>query len=187
MTTSGEPRRFLFLLGSARADGNTEYLARTAAAQLPAGAEQRWIRLADHPLPVFVDGRYGPETYPAVTEHSEALREATTWATDVVIAAPLYWYSLPAAVKLYLESWNSWFLDTTEGRRQRLTGKTLWGVTVFEGEHPDHIRPWEDALRFTAEYMWMRYAGTLVGLGDRVGDIERDTDGLAAAKTFFAG
>ena len=51
-------RRFLFVLGSARRDGNTELLARRAAAALPADVEQQWIRLIDHPLPDFTDLRH---------------------------------------------------------------------------------------------------------------------------------
>ncbi|MDQ0992408.1 NAD(P)H-dependent FMN reductase [Streptomyces sp. V3I7] len=49
-------RRFLFVLGSARPDGNTELLARRAADQLPADVEQQWISLAEHPLPDFPTG-----------------------------------------------------------------------------------------------------------------------------------
>ena len=45
-------RRFLFVLGSARPEGNTELLARRAAEQLPPDVEQRWIDLTSDPLPL---------------------------------------------------------------------------------------------------------------------------------------
>lgn len=51
-------RRFLFVLGSARRDGNSASLARRAAEQLPAGTEQHWIDLTEHPLPEFEDLRH---------------------------------------------------------------------------------------------------------------------------------
>ncbi|MFE9888860.1 NAD(P)H-dependent oxidoreductase [Streptomyces scopuliridis] len=57
-TTRGTDRSFLFVLGSSRPDGNTETLARTAAQQLPAGVPQRWVDLAQLPLPDFQDGRH---------------------------------------------------------------------------------------------------------------------------------
>ena len=58
-------RRFLFLLGSTRAGGNTEALAQRAAAQLPSDVEQHWIRLAEMGLPPFVDVRHeGDGSYP---------------------------------------------------------------------------------------------------------------------------
>jgi hypothetical protein len=62
MTTSvpiaASNRRFLFLLASTRRDGNAELLARRAAAALPGDVAQRWLRLADLPLPAFEDVRH---------------------------------------------------------------------------------------------------------------------------------
>lgn len=52
-------RSFLFLVGAARAGGNTEMLARRAAKELPSGADQRWIRLPEVPLAPFEDRRHG--------------------------------------------------------------------------------------------------------------------------------
>ena len=49
---------YLFLLGSARQEGNTAQLARHAAASLPAGARQQWLYLPDYPLPPFLDIRH---------------------------------------------------------------------------------------------------------------------------------
>ncbi|MER7912583.1 flavodoxin, partial [Streptomyces sp. NPDC096068] len=46
-------RSFLFVLGSSRADGNSEILAREAAAHLPAGVPQRWVDLNELSLPDF--------------------------------------------------------------------------------------------------------------------------------------
>ena len=51
-------QRFLFVLGSTRVDGNSERLARAAAAHLPVGATARWERLIDDPLPPFFDTRH---------------------------------------------------------------------------------------------------------------------------------
>ena len=51
-------RSFLFLLASAREDGNTLTLARSAAEQLPAETEQCWLDLTELRLADFVDGRH---------------------------------------------------------------------------------------------------------------------------------
>lgn len=51
-------RRFLFLLASAREQGNTEQLARHAARCLPPGAQQVWLRLTDLAVPEFHDQRH---------------------------------------------------------------------------------------------------------------------------------
>jgi NAD(P)H-dependent FMN reductase len=56
---------YLFLLGSTRAGGNTEALARLAAEQLPADVKQTWLRLSDLPIEPFKDIRHeGDGVYP---------------------------------------------------------------------------------------------------------------------------
>src|SRR5215813_5881410 len=101
-------RSFLFLLASARKDGNTEALARRAASYLPADVDRRWIRLSDVPLPPFEDIRHvGDGRYPQQVGNERLLLDATLEATDLVVASPLYWYSVSASAKLYLDYWSA--------------------------------------------------------------------------------
>ncbi|WP_316522474.1 flavodoxin family protein [Kitasatospora brasiliensis] len=182
------PRRFLFLDASARPDGNSARLARLAAeSSLPAGAEQRWLRLDDHPLPPFRDLRHtGDGSYPEPAGHELALLEATLAATDLVFVAPVYWYSLPTSAKLYLDYWSAWLRAAGVDFRDRMRGGTIWGVTVLAGE--EHLaEPLIGSLRLTADYMGMRWGGALLGNGTRPGDVLRDERARIAAKSFFAG
>ncbi|MEV7182590.1 NAD(P)H-dependent oxidoreductase [Kitasatospora sp. NPDC093102] len=182
------PRRFLFLDASARADGNSARLARLAAeSSLPAGAEQRWLRLDEHPLPPFRDLRHtGDGSYPEPAGHERTLLDATLAATDLVFVAPLYWYSLPASAKLYLDRWSAWMRVPGADFRARLGGGTLWGVTALATED-DKAEPLIGTLRLTAEYMGMRWGGVLLGNGTRPGDVLGDERAVIAAKSFFAG
>ncbi|MFB6894269.1 NAD(P)H-dependent oxidoreductase [Kitasatospora sp. NPDC056327] len=181
-------RSFLFLDAGARADGNSVQLARlAAAASLPEGAEQRWLRLADHPLPPFEDlrhvegGRYEP---PA--GHGRVLLDATLAATDLVFVTPLYWYALPTAAKLYLDHWSGWQRLPGVDFRERMARGTLWVVTAYATE-PDKAEPLIGTLRLTAEYLGMRWGGALLGRGNRPGDVLGDERALAGAGSFFAG
>lgn len=119
-------RDFLFLLGSSRTGGNTETLARLAAEQLPASTRQRWLDLRDLPLPDFEDRRHA-DGQPAPTGNSATLLEETLAATDVVIASPLYWYSVSTSTKRYLDHWSGWLEAPGADFRRRMAGKTLWG------------------------------------------------------------
>ncbi|MFE7531149.1 flavodoxin family protein [Kitasatospora sp. NPDC057542] len=182
------PRRFLFLDASARADGNSARLARLAAeSSLPAGAEQRWLRLDEHPLPPFRDLRHtGDGSYPEPAGQERTLLDATLAATDLVFVAPLYWYSLPTSAKLYLDHWSAWMRVPGVDFRARLGGGTLWGVTALAGGD-DKAEPLIGTLRLTAEYMGMRWGGVLLGNGTRPGDVLGDERAMIAAKSFFAG
>jgi multimeric flavodoxin WrbA len=178
-------RRFLFVLGSTRRDGNTELLARRAAEQLPEDVEQRWISLAEHPLPDFEDMRHDGDRGRAEHDGVVTLREATLAATDLVIASPLYWYSVSAQTKRYLDHWSAWLRTPGIDFRAGMAGHTLWGVTALAGEAVV-AEPLVGTLSNTAAYMRMRFGGVLLGNGSRPGDVLDDTEAMARAKAFFA-
>ncbi|MFI2378248.1 flavodoxin family protein [Streptomyces sp. NPDC018964] len=179
-------RRFLFVLGSARPEGNTELLARRAAEQLPPGVEQQWIDLAAHPLPDFEDLRHDSD-HVRPTEGSPALLlDATLAATDIVIASPLYWYSVSAQTKRYLDHWAGWLRTPGLDFKAAMAGRTLWGVTALAHEEPEVANPLVGTLNNSAAYLGMRFGGVLLGNGSKPGDVRKDTEALARAKTFFA-
>lgn len=180
-------RSFLFVLGSARADGNTELLARRAAEQLPDDTRQRWLRLTDLPIPPFQDRRHlGDGVYPRAVGNARTLLEATAEATDLVIASPLYWYAMSAETKRYLDEWSAWLRTPDTNFRARMAGGTLWGVSALASSDPSDADPLVGTLEKTAAYMKMRFGGVLLGNGSRPGDMLRDEEALRSAKTFFS-
>ncbi|MYQ42866.1 Multimeric flavodoxin WrbA [Streptomyces sp. LamerLS-316] len=178
-------RNFLFLLGSSRTGGNTETLAGLAAEQLPAGTEQRWLDLRELPLPDFEDRRHADGHY-TPTGNSATLLEATLAATDVVIASPLYWYAVSTSTKRYLDHWSGWLEAPGVDFKQRMAGKTLWGVTALADTEPEVADPLAGTLRNSARYLGMRWGGVLLGNGTRPGDVLTDTGAAARAKVFFS-
>jgi multimeric flavodoxin WrbA len=179
-------RRFLFVLGSSRSDGNTELLARRAAEQLPAEVEQQWISLAEHPLPDFVDLRRDSDRARPADGNTTLLLDATLAATDIVIASPLYWYSVSGHTKRYLDHWSGWLRTPGLDFRATLAGRTLWGVAALADDEPVVADPLVGTLRNSAAYLGMRFGGVLLGNGSKPGDVLNDTQALARAKTFFA-
>ncbi|GGL73989.1 flavodoxin [Streptomyces fumigatiscleroticus] len=179
-------RRFLFLLGSSRAGGNTELLARRAAEQLPGDVEQEWISLAEHPLPDFADLRHDTDHVRPTDGAAALLLDATLAATDVVIASPLYWYSVSASTKRYLDHWAGWLRTPGLDFKAAMAGRTLWGVTALAHREQEVADPLIGTLRNSAAYMGMRFGGVLLGNGSKPGQVLADTGALARAKTFFA-
>jgi multimeric flavodoxin WrbA len=186
--TAMHGRNFLFILASARRDGNTETLARRAAESLPPDTAQTWLRLMDLDVPPFEDIRHdGDGVYPAPTGDLKTLFDATLAATDLVFVTPLYWYSVPAAAKLYLDHWSGWMRVPGADFKARMAGKTAWAVAVISDEDPRFAEPLIGTLKFSAEYMRMRWGGTLFGYGSRPGDVSSHASALAEAERFFAG
>ncbi|KND46083.1 flavodoxin family protein [Streptomyces stelliscabiei] len=178
-------RRFLFVLGSSRPDGNSEMLARAAAEQLPDGVEQRWLDLAEHPLPDFEDLRHDSDHVRPHGDNRALLLDATLAATDLVIVSPLYWYSVSAHVKRYLDHWSGWLRTPGVDFKATMAGRTLWGVTALAHPEEEVAEPLVGTLNNSAAYLGMRFGGVLLGNGSKPGDVLRDTAALARAKTFF--
>ncbi|AHI02030.1 hypothetical protein KALB_8673 [Kutzneria albida DSM 43870] len=184
--TSTAARSFLFLLGSAREGGNTETLTKAAAEQLPGTVEQRWLNLRDVPLEPFQDLRHtSGRDHAEPVGNEKLLLEATLAATDLVIASPLYWYSVSADAKLYLDYWSGWMRVPGVEFRQRMAGKTLWGVSALSEEDPAQADPLVNTLRLSAEYLRMNWGGVLLGNGSKPDDVLADSAALLRAKTFF--
>ncbi|MFH8659610.1 flavodoxin family protein [Streptomyces afghaniensis] len=179
-------RRFLFVLGSARTDGNTELLARRAAEQLSPDVEQQWIDLAEHPVPDFQDLRHDSDHVRPTEGNLALLLDATLAATDIVIASPLYWYSVSAHTKRYLDYWSGWLRTPGLDFKATMAGRTLWGVTALADTQPEVADPLVGTLNNSAAYLGMRFGGVLLGNGSKAGDVLNDTDALTRAKTFFA-
>ena len=179
-------RRVLFLLASARRNGNAERLARRAAAGLSDADGQDWVRLNDLDLPRFSDTRHGGGPgYTAPTDVEQGVLDATLAATDLVFVAPLYWYGLPASAKLYLDHWTDWLRVPGLDFKARMAGRTVWAISAYSDDDPATAEPLFGTLRLTAAYMGMGWGGSLLGRGNRPGDVEADEAALAAADALF--
>lgn len=180
-------RSFVFLNASARIDGNTALLARRAAEVLPAAHEQRWLHLRDLPLPEFEDLRHTVGSYPQPEGNERTLFDATLSATDLVFVVPLYWYSLPAEAKKYLDYWSKWLRVPGADFRKCMAGKTLWGVCVLADRDPAKAAPLVATLEIIADYLKMDFGGVLLGNGSRPGDVLNDGAAIRNAASFFQG
>jgi NAD(P)H-dependent FMN reductase len=182
----GNQDRILFLLGSARNGGNSETLARRAATTIPDAVCQVWIRLADYQLPLFEDIRHeGQGVYPEPIGTACRLLTETLEANHIVVVAPLYWYALPASVKLYFDHWSGWMRVPGVEFRARMRDKTLYGISSYSDQRPEVARPFFDSLRLTAAYMDMHYGGEILSEGNRPGDVLNDTSALEQADRLF--
>ena len=183
---SSDAREFVFLLGSARPGGNTETLARIAAERLPTGAATRWLNLRDLPVPEFADTRHdGDGVYPEPEGNAKLLLDATLGATDLVIASPLYWYSVSTSTKAYLDQWAGWMRVPGVDFRRRMRAKTMWVISVVSHVEVERADPMIGTLRLCADYFGMNWGGALLGHANRPGSVLDDDNALAQAKTFF--
>ena len=103
------------------------------------------------------------------------------------MAAPTYWYALPATAKLYFDHWTGWLRVAGLDFKARMAGRRLWLVTV-NADGPGESGASDlllATLERTADYMGMRFGGALVGRGNRPGEVDGDAAAAARAERFF--
>jgi NAD(P)H-dependent FMN reductase len=177
---------YLFLIASTREPGhlgNTEWLARQAAVRLPADDTQTWLRLADEPLPPFVDLRHTVGSYPMPEGRARQLLDATLACTDLVLVAPVYWFSFPSTLKTYLDHWSAWMRVPGLDFKAQMATKRLWLVTT-SGERRK-AQPLIDSTQLCADFLSMPLAGVLWGKGGPPDAVQADEAAVAGAATFF--
>lgn len=177
---------YLFLNASTREPGhvgNTETLARRAAAALPAAAMQTWLSLAAMDLPSFVDRRHTSGTYDMPEGDARRVLDALLAATDIVFVSPVYWFSIPSSLKLCLDQWSAWLRVPGLDFKARMAEKRLWVVST-SGDRAK-AQPMLDSYRLCAEFMGMQWQGALWGKGGAPEAVLADQAALAAADGFF--
>lgn len=176
----------VFLLASTRESGhvgNTEWLARRAAAQLPPDTRQTWLSLAHLQLPAFVDQRHTVGRYPLPEGDLRTVLDATLDATDLVLVAPVYWFSFPSPLKTVLDHWSAWLRVPDLDFKSRMASKRLWLITT-SGDRAK-AQPMIDSTALCAAFLGMPLAGVLWGKGGPPDAVQADAEALAAADRLF--
>jgi hypothetical protein len=93
------------------------------------------MALADYPLPPFEDRRHPQADFPPPRGAELELLTATLEASDIVTAAPVHWYSLPAGAKLYLDARTAWLraegVDPARRRPRRCARDGIRAAVLF--------------------------------------------------------
>jgi multimeric flavodoxin WrbA len=180
--------KYLFIVASTREEGhlgNTEWLARQAAAALPADA-QRWLHLARLSVPPFVDLRHTAGQYPMPVGDLKTLLDATLACDTLVLVAPVYWYSFPANLKTYLDHWSAFMRIPSVDFKGEMAKKTLKLITT-SGDRAK-AQPMIDSTELCAKFLSMHWGGVsnvLWGKGGPPKAIEADTAAIESAKSFL--
>jgi NAD(P)H-dependent FMN reductase len=179
-------RSFLFLVSSTREpghQGNTEWLARQAASSLPAHVPQTWLQLAAMQLPLFTDLRHTTGQYPMPAGDMKTLLDATMACTDLVFVAPVYWYSIPSPLKIYLDHWSAWMRVPGLPFKEAMATKRLHLITT-SGDRAK-AQPMIDSVKLCAQFLSMHYAGELWGKGGPPDAVRQDTMALEHARRWW--
>ena len=74
----------------------------------------------------------------------------------IVLATPVYWYTMSATMKIFIDRFSD-LLDIKKELGRKLRGKKLFVIASFAASLP---KGFEDAFEQTCQYLGIKYLGT---------------------------
>lgn len=158
------PRKLLIILGSPRENGNTATLAAKAGqAASDAGAEVETAFLQGMDIhPCNACGHcHAHDGQCAIDDDMQALYPKVRQADALLLASPVYWFTVSAQTKLFMD--RCYALLTDDGLRGKRIGIVLaYGAPdIFSSGGVNALRTFQDAYTFAGA----RIVGMVYGTG----------------------
>ncbi|MEO9964756.1 MAG: NAD(P)H-dependent oxidoreductase [Reichenbachiella sp.] len=135
------------VMGSARSDGNTRLVAN------------RFSKISGSFMVDLNQKEISYYDYEHLNKDDDFLTLIRNFVADydtLVLITPIYWYTMSAQLKNFLDR-TSDLLTIEKDLGRQLRGKSLALISQTEG---DHFEPWfAEPIRMTAEYLGMNYLG----------------------------
>ncbi len=171
-------KKVIIVVGSPRKEGNSSLLAeQVSAGARDAGAEVETFRLHDmniRPCDACEACRGASEVDCILDDDMKDLFPKLRQADAVVIASPIYWFTVSAQTKLFMDRWYA--LGGPEGHA--FAGKrfgillTYADVDPFTSGAVNALRTFQDGLN----YVGAKIVGMVYGSAWEAGEIKRNKE-----------
>jgi len=154
--------KVLVINGSHRATGSTSDLVDLFKNALDDKIKCNVMNLVDYQLDYFnYEGEYGEED-----KFLDIIDEVIE-SDMVVLAAPIYWYTMPARMKTFFDRITNLF--STE-RYNKLKGKKI--VLLFTHGSPCYNESYVESYKATCDYIGLSFMGYFQSQGTRDGGVK---------------
>ncbi len=177
-------KKVMIVVGSPRKKGNSATLAQRAAAGAKAhGAEVETFFLQDmniQPCSACDACRKKKDMDCVLKDDMRKLYPKLRKADAILIASPIYWFTVSAQTKLFMDRW---YALGSEEEGYALAGKRFGIVLTYADADPfisgavNALRTFQDAFRF----LGAQWAGMVYGSAWKAGEIRRNKGVMAEA------
>jgi len=175
-----EGKKILLMMGSPRKDGNSATLAKQVAAGAEAaGAEVESFYLHGmniHPCTACDACREERDKDCVIDDDMETLYGKLRQADALVIASPIYWFTVSAQTKLFMDRWYA--LGGPGEEYAAFAGKRIGIVLTYADVDPfasgavNALRTFQDAFN----YVGAQIVGMVYGSASEAGEIRKNRD-----------
>ena len=173
-------KKILCVMGSPRKEGNSATLAKQVAAGAEAtGAEVESFYLHGmniQPCTACDECREETTKDCVIDDDMQTLYPKLRRADALVIASPIYWFTVSAQTKLFMDRWYA--LGSPEEEYAALAGKRI-GIILTYGDLDPFVSGAVNALRTfqdAFDYVGAKIVAMIYGSASEAGEIQRNRD-----------
>ena len=141
----------LAIEGSTRIDSATAIMLKHKIGKEPLGTKIRMKRLLELNIPLFTDQRHDRDW--KKSDDLEELLADMIWADQIILASPLYWYSVSHLMKNFIDHWTYYLRHETHPLKVVMKEKKFSFLVVGHGEESELTKPVFESLRYTVKFI----------------------------------
>ena len=167
------------LFGGSRPEGNTAELTRYALD----GLDYTWVDVTQYQFNPVRDVRHEDYYIESYGDEYKQLIDLVLESDTVIFASPVYWYSISASLKAFIDHWSETMEDKDYHDFKSKMAKKDFRLILVGGDCPKvKAKPCITQVKYSLEFLGASLGGYIIGTAERPGDIEKDVYALSRAK-----
>ncbi|UII57576.1 flavodoxin family protein [Cytobacillus spongiae] len=167
------------LHGGTRPNGNTEALTKIATE----GVSCEHIYLKDYHILPIIDQRHDASGFQERDDDYNRLLDLILPCDLLIFSTPIYWYSMSAQMKLFIDRWSQSLRDSNyPDFKKQMAAKKAYVLSVGGDDPLIKGLPMIQQFQHIFSFVGMEFSGYLIGSANQPGEIQQDERALLAAK-----
>jgi len=167
------------LFGGSRPEGNTARLTKMALS----GHDYKWFDLTQYQLNPVRDVRHDGATIDTYEDDYKKMIDQVLASDTIVFASPVYWYSISASLKAFIDHWSETLMDPNYKDFKAKMAEKDFRLIIVGGDFPKvKAKPCITQIKYSLEFLGATLSGYIIGTAEKPGDIDKDSYALNRAR-----
>ncbi|ATH60949.1 MULTISPECIES: flavodoxin family protein [Staphylococcus] len=167
------------LFGGSRPEGNTAQLTKMALK----GHDYEWFDLTQYRLNPVRDVRHDGSVITVYEDDYKKIIDKVLASDTVIFASPVYWYSLSASLKAFIDHWSETLMDPDYRDFKTKMSEKDFRLIIVGGDFPKvKAKPCITQMKYSLEFLGGTLSGYIIGTAEKPGDIKKDSYALDRAQ-----
>lgn len=171
------------LFGGSRPQGNTAQLTQYALE----GKQYNWIDLTQYHFKPVRDYRHESKQIESYIDDYQLIIDQVLESDTVIFASPVYWYSVSASLKAFIDHWSESLIDPKYQDFKTKMSNIDFRLILVGGDCPKvKAKPCIKQLEYSLDFLGAKINGYIIGTAERPGDVMKDVYALERAQEWNA-